>query len=71
MMKMTFNQAQHILDAAGVVRDFVEPGPDIPDSVAVAMFQRRAGAERHLDDVIMSVLREMVIAQAREIVARH
>ena len=70
-MEMTFNQAQHILDAVGVVRDFVEPGPDISDHVANAMFQRQEKAEKHLDAVIMIALREMVIEQAREVVAHH
>ena len=70
-MKMSFNQAQQILDAAGVVNDFVEPGPDIPDSVAVAMFERRVEYMKHLNTVIMSVLREMVIDEAKEVCSAH
>ena len=69
MMEMTFNQAQQILDAAGVVRDFVEPGPNVSDHVADAMFQRQEKAEKHLDAVVMAVLREMAIKQASEVVA--
>ena len=66
-MKMSFNQAQQILDAAGIVSDFVEPGPDVSEYVADAMFRRQERAEKALDGIVMNFLREMVIDEAKEV----
>jgi len=70
-VKMSFNQAQQILDAAGVVNDFVEPGPNVSESVADAMFRRLERAEKALDGIVMNILREMVIDEAKEVYSAH
>ena len=67
-MKMSFNQAQTILDRAGVVEGFIEPDPNVSEYVADAMFRRHEQAERNLDAAIMGVLREMVIDEAKQVV---
>ena len=70
-MKMSFNQAQQILDALGIVLNFVEPGPDVSESVADAMFRKQERAEKALDGIVMNLLREMVIAEAKEVRSAH
>ena len=67
-MKMSFNQAQQVLDALGIVLNFVEPGPDVSEYVSDAMFQRQERAEKTLDWVVMNYLREMVIDEAKQVV---
>ena len=64
---MSFNQAQQILDAAGTVQDF-KPGPNVSKNAAEAMFRRQEQAEKALDGIVMNVLREIVIDEARRVV---
>ena len=66
-MKMSFSQAQRVLKAARIVNDFVEPGPNVPESVAEAMFRRQERNEKVLDGLVMNILRGMVILDAYQV----